>query len=125
LGLEVLNDGNILAVAPEGTRSWNGRLLRAQPGITLIALHSGAPILPLAHWGGENFSDNLKKFKRTDFHIRVGQLFYLDTRGEKMNRETRQTIADEIMYQIAVLMPLEYQGAYEHFVPPIKHLRFL
>ncbi|MBE3067740.1 MAG: 1-acyl-sn-glycerol-3-phosphate acyltransferase [Chloroflexi bacterium] len=122
--LEVLKAGDILAIAPEGTRSYNGRLLLAQPGIVLIALRSGAPILPMAHWGGEDFGSNLKKLKRTDFHIRVGKLFYLDAKGERMNGEIRQAMADEIMSQIAALMPEDYRGEYANCKSPPKYLRF-
>jgi len=123
--LEVLKAGDILAIAPEGTRSYHGRLLRGQPGIAMIALRAGVPILPIAHWGGEDFGANLKKLKRTDFHIRVGNLFHLDAKGEKVNGKIRQAMADEIMSQIAVLMPEEYRGEYADCVPPPqKYLRF-
>jgi len=116
---------DILAVAPEGTRSYDGKLLNGQPGIVLIALHSGAPILPVAHWGGENFPKNIKRLKRTDFHIRVGKTFSLDAKGEQVNGKVRQAMVDEIMYQIAILMPEEYRGQYANRTPPShKYLRF-
>jgi 1-acyl-sn-glycerol-3-phosphate acyltransferase len=123
--LEVLKNGGFLAIAPEGTRSRNGQLLRGQPGIALLALRAGVPILPIAHWGGENFGSNLKKFKRTDFHFRVGRPFTLDVTGEKVNSQVRQVIADEIMSQIANLMPVEYRGAYAQHLSPPKNLRFV
>jgi 1-acyl-sn-glycerol-3-phosphate acyltransferase len=120
-----LKAGNILVIAPEGTRSNNGRLLCGQPGIAMIALRSGAPILPLVHWGAEDFGANLKRLKRTDFQARVGKLFYLDANGEKVNGEIRQAMADEIMFQIAILMPEEYHGEYADCdPPPRKYLRF-
>jgi len=123
--LEALKDGNILAIAPEGTRSFNGQLQRGQPGISMIALHAGVPILPIAHWGAENFGINFKKFKRTDFHIRVGKIFYLDAKAEKVNGKIRQAIADEIMSQIAALMPVEYRGVYSEIDPRTqKYLYF-
>lgn len=122
--LDVLKDGDILAVAPEGTRSYNGRLLRAQPGIVLIALRSGASVLPMAHWGGQDFDSNLKKLKRTDFHVRVGKLFHLDAMGERVNGGIRQVMADEIMSQIAVLMPERYRGEYANCKSPPKYLNF-
>jgi 1-acyl-sn-glycerol-3-phosphate acyltransferase len=121
-----LSEEEILAVAPEGTRSYDGKLLLGRPGIVLIALHSGAPILPIAHWGGESFSRNLKRLKRTDFHIRVGRPFILDTDGEKPVGKVRQAMADEIMCQIAALMPKEYRGQYVNYdPPPMKHIRFV
>ena len=123
--LDALKAGAILAVAPEGTRSYDGRLLRGQPGIAMLALRSGAPILPLVHWGGEDFPQNIKRLKRTDFHLRVGKPFYLDAKGEKVDGKVRQAMADEIMFQIAALMPEEYRGEYaDGKTPPQKYLRF-
>ena len=122
--LEVLKTGDILAIAPEGTRSYDGGLLRGQPGIALIGLHAGVPILPIVHWGGEKFGANLKKLKRTDFHFRVGRQFTLDAKGEKVNGKIRQALSDEIMSQIALLMPEEYRGEYADCKNPPKYLRF-
>ena len=121
--LDVLKEGKILAIAPEGTRSSHGHLLRGQPGVVMIALRAGVPILPIAHWGGENFGTNLKNFRRTKFNIRVGKQFTLDTMGKKVDRQTRQEMTDEIMYQIAALLPVEYRGNYAyHDPPPAKYL---
>lgn len=114
--LKALEDGYIFGIAPEGTRNRTGRLIRAQPGAAMLAVHSGAPVLPVVHWGGENFLRNLPRFKRTDFHIRVGEPFKLNLVGAKVNRETRQRIADEMMIRIARLMPPEYRGEYENHV---------
>ena len=123
--LDVLKAGDILAIAPEGTRSYHGRLQNGQPGVAMIALHSGVPILPIVHWGGEDFGTNLKSLKRTDFHVRVGRPFTLDAHGEKVNGRLRQEMTDEIMSQIAVLMPEKYHGEYaEISPPPQKYLRF-
>jgi len=111
-GLAALEAGQILAVAPEGTRSRHGRLLRGHPGVVTIALRSGAPILPLVHWGGENFSRNLKRLQRTNFHIRVGKPFHLTNGKKRVTRGVRQKMVDEIMHQIAALLPEEYRGEY-------------
>jgi 1-acyl-sn-glycerol-3-phosphate acyltransferase len=122
--LKVLKAGDILAIAPEGTRSNHGRLLCAQPGVVLIALRMGAPILPVAHWGGEDFKENLRKLKRTDFHVRVGKPFFLDPGNGKMTSELRQEMADEIMGQIAVLMPAKYHGEYAGKAGEEKFIRW-
>jgi 1-acyl-sn-glycerol-3-phosphate acyltransferase len=110
--LRALEKGYIFGIAPEGTRNRNGILIRAQPGTVILALHTGAPVLPLAHWGGEKLMKNLKSFKRTDFHIRMGKPFKVDTQGVKVTGEIRQQIVDEMMYEIARLMPEEYRGVY-------------
>jgi 1-acyl-sn-glycerol-3-phosphate acyltransferase len=110
--LRALEKGFIFGIAPEGTRNYNGILRRALPGAVTIALHSGAPIIPIAHWGGEDLMKNLKRFKRTDFHLRVGEPFKLNVEGVKVTGEIRQQIVDEMMVQIAKLMPEEYRGEY-------------
>jgi len=118
--IKALEDGYIFGIAPEGTRNITGRLKRAHPGAVMLAVHSGVPIIPLVHWGGENFLKNLAHFKRTDFHIRFGEPFKLVLEGVKMTREVRQQIADEMMIRIAELIPLEYRGDYEKVTPGEK-----
>jgi 1-acyl-sn-glycerol-3-phosphate acyltransferase len=113
--LERLEQGYIVGVAPEGTRNKTGILRRALPGTVIVALRSGVPILPVAHWGGEVFLANLKRFKRTDFHIRVGEPFKLNVSGTKVTSEIRQQLVDEMMYQLAALMPEKYRGEYADF----------
>lgn len=124
--LAALSQREILAIAPEGTRSYDGKLQVGQQGIVLLALHSGAPILPVVHWGGEAFSQNLKHWKRTDFHIRVGRPFTLDPCGEKVVGKVRQAMTDEIMRQMAALMPEAYRGVYTgDMAGTPKYLRFV
>jgi 1-acyl-sn-glycerol-3-phosphate acyltransferase len=112
IALDALKKGKILAIAPEGTRSGHGRLGQGLPGIVLLAQSSDTPILPLVYYGGERFRDNLNRFKRTDFHIRVGRLFKLSFQEAKFDREIRSRMVDEIMYQLALLLPMEYRGYY-------------
>jgi 1-acyl-sn-glycerol-3-phosphate acyltransferase len=108
-----LEKGYIFGIAPEGTRNITGRLKRAHPGAVMLAVHAGVPLLPAAHWGGENFLKNLARFKRTDFHIRVGEPFCLDVEDVRITKEIRQQIVDEMMYRLAELLPVEYRGEYE------------
>lgn len=110
-GLAALSEGRILAVAPEGTRTGHGRLQRGHPGAVLLALRSGAPILPLVYYGAENYKKDLSRLRRSDFHIVVGELFYLKANG-RVTRDMRRQITDEIMYQLAALLPPEYRGYY-------------
>ncbi len=110
--VNALKAGQILAIAPEGTRSGNGRLQRGHPGIASIALRSGAAVLPMAYYGNERFAQNLRHLRRTDFHVVVGQRFRLNAAGASMTHAVRQQMADEIMYRIAMLLPPTYRGYY-------------
>jgi 1-acyl-sn-glycerol-3-phosphate acyltransferase len=112
LGLEALQRGVMLIIAPEGTRSHNGRLQLGHPGVVLLALHSGAPLIPVGSYGGENYTDNLKRLRRTDFHLKVGQPFRLNTGGEKVTHELRNQMVQELMYHLAEVLPPQYRGEY-------------
>ena len=110
--LQALDDGRIFAVAPEGTRSGDGRLLRGHPGTAFLALRSGAPILPVAFHGGECFWNNISRLRRTDFRITVGRPFHVNASGARATRKVRRQMTDEIMYQLAALLPPAYRGVY-------------
>ena len=124
-GIQALQAGKIVAISPEGTRSGNGQLGRGIPGVVLLAMNSGAPLLPMVYYGSEAFRPNLLRLRRTIFNIRVGQTFYLDGHGVKTTREVRQLMVDEIMYQLAALLPPEYRGVYKNLELATQHfLRF-
>jgi 1-acyl-sn-glycerol-3-phosphate acyltransferase len=111
--LIALQQKKIVAIAPEGTRSENGKLQPGHPGIILLSYLSRAPILPMVFYGGERLKVNLNKLKRTDFHILVGQKFHLIFPEGKFNHEVRNIMIEEIMYQLANLLPQEYRGFYD------------
>jgi 1-acyl-sn-glycerol-3-phosphate acyltransferase len=110
--VKVLKQGGILAVAPEGTRSGDGRLQRGHPGIVFLAEMSEAPLMPLVYYGGEDFRRNIKRLRRTDFHILVGQPFRIQFASDRPTRQERVEITDEIMFQLAALLPPANRGYY-------------
>jgi 1-acyl-sn-glycerol-3-phosphate acyltransferase len=117
LVLEALEHGMIVAIAPEGTRSGDGCLRRAKPGIGLVAAHSMAPILPIAYYGHEAIWSNVRHLRRTDFHIRVGPLLRVRPSDDKWTAERRQALADEVMLYVAALLPEKYRGVYAQAAP--------
>jgi 1-acyl-sn-glycerol-3-phosphate acyltransferase len=110
--LDTLRTGEILLIMPEGTRSGNGQLQDANPGVVLLALKSKAPILLLATHGGEKYQENLKKLRRTDFYIALGKPFTLRGGEGTVDSQFRKQMLDELMYQMAALLPQEYRGVY-------------
>ena len=124
--MAALEAGRILAIAPEGTRGGDGALQKGRSGVVLLALQSGAPIIPVVHYGSEDYKRNLARLKRSDFHFVVGEAFRLAAPEGKVSRQIRLQIADEIMYRLAVLLPIRYRGVYsdmekatEEFIVPL------
>ncbi len=116
--LQVLQQGGMLGLAPEGTRSHHGRLQRARQGAVLLALHSpGTLILPVAVYGQERFHENVRRLRRTAVQMVIGQGFYLNTGEGRVTHEMRQAISDEIMMQIAALLPAQNRGVYSELPP--------
>lgn len=109
---EVLNQGHFFGIAPEGTRTKDGRLIKAHTGVVVIALKSEATIMPVVQYGGEKFFKNFKKLRRTKITIQVGAPFMIGPGSTYPDKKERRLIADEIMYQMAKLLPAEYRGYY-------------
>jgi 1-acyl-sn-glycerol-3-phosphate acyltransferase len=109
----VLEEENFLCIAPEGTRSKNGQLLRGKAGTTFIATQQKVPIIPMVHYGLVDLKGNAKKLKRTSVTIKAGRPFYVEKKEEgRINSTDRQNMADEMMYQIAKYLPEEFRGYY-------------
>ncbi|MFZ3080271.1 MAG: lysophospholipid acyltransferase family protein [Bellilinea sp.] len=111
--LAALDQGKILVVFPEGTRSKDGRMLPGKPGVVTMVMRSGVSILPVGFHGYENFWENLKRLRATDFHIALGTPFHIHLNGDAPSRDVRQAVTDEIMYKIAELLPERYRGHYQ------------
>ena len=122
---EAVDNGFFVIVAPEGTRSKNGVLRQGKAGIVQLALEGDVPILPVAHYGGENIWKNIKRLRRTPFYIRAGRPFRIRFEG-KPGREVREEMVDEVMGQMARLLPPGMRGVYaEQAERECKYLDFL
>ena len=110
--LDVLKDDGMLIIAPEGTRSGSGVLQAGHPGIVPLALKSGAALLPVGYYGSERYRENLVHLRRTDFYLAVGRPFRLASPAGGVTREVRQQMVDEVMYQLAGILPEPYRGNY-------------
>jgi 1-acyl-sn-glycerol-3-phosphate acyltransferase len=116
--LQVVQQGGVLGLAPEGTRSHHGRLQRGRPGVVLLALRApGTLILPVAVYGQEQFYHNLRRLRRTAVQVVMGQGFYLNAGQGRVTHEMRQAISDEVMMRIASLLPAQYRGVYSDMPP--------
>ncbi|WP_461255703.1 lysophospholipid acyltransferase family protein [Treponema sp. R80B11-R83G3] len=112
--LEAIKEGYYMCIAPEGTRSKDGVLGKGKPGIIQLALEAGVPILPVAHFGGENVWKNIRRFKRTPFCFKAGRPFRI--KCESMpGKEEREKVMAEVMSQMARLLPEWMRGEYARY----------
>jgi 1-acyl-sn-glycerol-3-phosphate acyltransferase len=109
-----LKAGGVLVMAPEGTRSPTAALQDGKDGASYLAAKSGLPILPVGVTGTEDelVGQRLRHFKRLRIVAHVGKTFRLLPLSAK-DRETQlPQFTDEIMCQIAALLPESYRGLY-------------
>ena len=109
---EILKHGGVLGIFPEGG-SWAEVLRPARPGTAYLATRTGARILPVG-LVGLNDVFPLKLGKRAKIEFRIGKPFgplKAEGRGRE-RREKLDQLGDEIMQQVAALLPQEKRGRY-------------
>ena len=124
---DVLAQGHISAISPEGTRSPDLRLQRAKEGLAFVAKQAqGAWLIPCAVQGTPAFSWSLKAFLHHPVvTLRFGPAFNL-TWPERPDRDVLREMTDEAMVQLAQLLPTEMRGDYADGDPgQHKWLEFL
>ena len=112
----VLDEGHVLVVFPEGTRSPSGALQEAKEGTTILALRTGARIVPVGLAGTRRVwprGQRLPHPGRRRVVVRVGEPFTIAAGGTGSERRAAQVAATtEIMTRIAALLPAAQRGAY-------------
>ncbi len=109
---QVLADGLALVMFPEGTRSRSGRLRPAFSGPALIAMRSGAPILPVGIIGTEKIRGVTWLLRRPQITVNIGHPFYLPPVSSRLTKAKLTELTNFMMGHIAELLPLEYRGEY-------------
>jgi len=109
---DVLNEGLILGMFPEGKRSFNGKLIKGRAGAAIIAARANAPLLPIGIVGTDKIKGINWLWKRPHIFINIGEPFKLPPVDGKLKRSQMRTLTDLMMTKIAALLPPEYQGAY-------------
>jgi 1-acyl-sn-glycerol-3-phosphate acyltransferase len=110
-GIEMLQQGRVLGIYPEGTRSPDGRLFRGKVGVARMALETGVPVIPLAM----TYSPRRMPFGRklVKVHVRFGEpLDFSRYEGLAGDRFVERSVTDEIMYEIMTLSGQEYVDVY-------------
>ncbi len=110
--IHLMEEGNLLGISPEGTRSRVGSLIEAKPGVTYLATKLNRPIVPIAITGTEDkvILGNLKRLRKSHFTITAGPHFTLPPVPRENRDEMLKQYTDEIMCRIAVMLPEKYRG---------------
>jgi 1-acyl-sn-glycerol-3-phosphate acyltransferase len=108
--LGVLAAGGALVVFAEGTRSRNGVLAAAEAGVGLLAVRSGAPVLPTAILGTERLRSQRALLARPRLVVRCGPVLRPEPTGR--GAAAYRQVADAIMARVAALLPPERRGPY-------------
>ncbi len=110
---KLIKSGVAMGIAPEGTRSKVSELLEGKPGTVLLALRSGAPIVPVGLAGTENSFKKLLTFRKPHMVARFGKPIVIDEIPRENREQVLQKTVDEIMCRIAALIPPRYWGFYK------------
>ena len=116
LAQRILDEGHVLFVFPEGTRSPDGALQEARDGVALLALRTGAPIMPIGIGGAYRVWPKGQRLPHPGGHvtIRVGRPFRAaDELPPGTDRKSAKGLATTlIMRRIAALLPPGQRGIY-------------
>jgi 1-acyl-sn-glycerol-3-phosphate acyltransferase len=116
LAKRILDEGHALFVFPEGTRSHDGSLAEARDGVAVLALRTGAPIVPVGIGGSYRVWPRGQKLPHPGGRVtvRVGSPFRLaDELPEGTDRRAAKSLGTEvIMRRIAALLPPDQRGRY-------------
>ncbi len=112
----ILKEGLVVGMFPEGTRSRTGGLQEPFAGASLLAIRSGAPIVPCGIVGSEGLPlSNFKPHRPTrlpKIDILVGPAFTLNPYQPDGSRWRMEELTDAMMIELARLLPPPYRGIY-------------
>jgi len=109
--LTYLREGKALIFFPEGTVERQEQMIAAHTGVAMLALRSGATLLPVAHTGTRRILRRGRGwFPRVT--VKIGKP-YVPVLPEGVARKAGlQAITQEVMQHIAEMLPVEQRGVY-------------
>ncbi|MEV0169417.1 lysophospholipid acyltransferase family protein [Nonomuraea fuscirosea] len=114
-GLRVLNEGNVLGIYPEGTRSRDGRLYKGRTGVARLALASRAPVIPCAMINTFEIMPPGRLLPKLGIRpgVKFGKpLDFSRYHGMEGDRLVVRAVTDEVMHALMDLSGQEYVDDY-------------
>jgi 1-acyl-sn-glycerol-3-phosphate acyltransferase len=111
----ILDQGGVVAILPEGTRSFDGVMSQPMPGVSLLATRTGTPVLPVGISGTDALIGRGQTLPDIGSRIilRVGRPFFLAIPDGAHRREALAAADVELMRRIATLVEPRHRGAWE------------
>ena len=101
--LQILNQGKLLNVFPEGTIPLNSNTTEGKPGVAWLALKANVPVVPVKIIGSEKLLPDGKVFPRMGrARIVFGQPISFETKNNRY-KKNRKRISEKIMEEIEKL----------------------
>ena len=120
---QVLSQGKLLGMYPEGTRSPDGRLYKGKTGLARLALETGVPVIPVAMIGTNVVNPpgtNMLRFGRVT--VRFGEpMDFSRFDGLAGNRFIERAVTDEVIYELMGLSGQEYVDIYAASMKQVGH----
>lgn len=111
--LQVLADGGVAGIYPEGTRSPDGKLYKGKTGVARLALAAGVPVVPVAVENTELHKNRLGIPYANHPMIRFGKpLDFADYAYLAENHNGIRWLTDEVMAAIQEISGQTYVDAY-------------
>jgi len=113
-GVDILNQGELLGIYPEGTRSPDGRLYRGKTGPLRMAVTAGVPVVPVGIVGTDKVMPTGSRLpKKVPVTVRYGEpIDFSRYAGHEEDRSAMRAGTDELMYEIMKLSGQEYVDEY-------------
>jgi len=113
-GLQVLAEGKVLAIYPEGTRSPDGRMFRGRTGVARMILEAHVPVIPVAVVDTDKVMPLGSNFPQVHkVGVVIGEpLDFSRFKGMESDRFVLRSITDEIIYEMNKLSGQEYVDVY-------------
>lgn len=103
--IKIVKSGNCTVIFPEGSRTLDGKLQPAQPGLGLVIAKTLAPVVPMRIFGAHEAFPPGKKFpKRHPITIVVGEpMTFTEADLVSGGRDLYQRLSDRVMERIAAI----------------------
>ena len=119
---ELLDDGRLVGIYPEGTRSRDGYLHRGHSGVAHLAMLTGAPIIPVGIIGSEDVQPigaAVPRPFRGTVRLRFGEPIDPARYRYGGSRRKRQQLLDDVMASIASMTDQPRSPDFASDEPPL------